>query len=254
MFNSCKYVKISMKGVDKLNFYCNPNKNVEVTIRSNTFLRHAIKTHFVQPNESYLDIMKTYVEPISQEGDIVFISEKIIALCQNRIVYKKDIKVGFFAKFLSKFVNVTPAGESVGNPYKMQLAINQAGLFRILVAAGAGAIGKVFKKKGLFYIVAGNGINGIDGFCDDAFSEYLELGILNPINCNEVCNEIHNLFKVHVVIVDANDLGVEILGCNKDIYIKHNDLIQMIKDNPAGQGNQSTPIILARLSTLNVDN
>lgn len=75
-------------------------KKVEIKVGDNTYLRHAIETHYVQLGESYVDLIKKYVEPIYEEGDIVSISEKVISLCQRRIVYKKDVKVSGLAKFL----------------------------------------------------------------------------------------------------------------------------------------------------------
>jgi len=41
---------------------------------------------------------------------------------------------------VSKFAKKTPAGFSVGNPHKMQVAINLAGLPRILLASFLGGI------------------------------------------------------------------------------------------------------------------
>lgn len=227
-------------------FIANPNKNVEIQVGERTFLRHAIRTHFVSENENYIEIVKQYVSPIYEEGDIVSISEKIIAMCQNRVLDKKDIKLGFWAKFLSRFVNVTPAGESVGNPYKMQIAINNAGLLRILFAAVCAAIGKLFGIRGVFYKIAGNGVSGIDGFCRDAFDYYMDKGILNPDKPNDVCDEIKEKLGIDCMIVDANDLGVEILGKSSSIGYTEEELKGMIKDNPAGQANQQTPMILIR--------
>jgi F420-0:gamma-glutamyl ligase len=227
-------------------FKANPNKNVLIDVQGKSFARNAIKTHFVKPKEDYIEIIKQYGSPIYQKGDILSISEKIIALCQDRIVYKSNIKLSFWAKFLSKFVKITPAGEAVGNPYKMQLAIESAGLIRILFAAACAAVTKLFGIKGVFYKIAGNGIAGIDGFCDDAFEDYLEMGIFNPENPDGVCEEIKENLGVECMIVDANDLNVEILGKSSEIQYDVENLKAMIKDNPSGQANQQTPLILIR--------
>lgn len=227
-------------------FYANPNKKVEIVVGDKVYLRHAVKTHFVKPNESYIDIVKQYVTPIYNPGDIISISEKIIAMCQNRIIYKNNIKLSFWAKFLSKFVNVTPAGEAVGNPYKMQLAIESSGLLRILFAAACAAVTRPFGIKGVFYKIAGNGVSGIDGFCTDAFECYNEMGILNPSDPDKVCNEIRDKLGIECIIVDANDLNIEVLGRSNGISHDEEYLKAMIKDNPAGQGGQQTPITLIR--------
>jgi F420-0:gamma-glutamyl ligase len=227
-------------------FKANPNKNVLIDLQGKSFARNAIRTHFVKPKDDYIEIIKQYALPAYRKGDILSISEKMISLCQNRIVYKSNIKLGFWAKFLSKFVKITPAGEAVGNPYKMQLAIQSAGLLRILFAAACAAVTKLFGIKGVFYKIAGNGVSGIDGFCDDAFEDYLEMGIYNPENPDGVCEEIKEKLGVECMIVDANDLNVEILGKSSGVQYQVDTLKAIIKDNPAGQANQQTPLILIR--------
>lgn len=229
-----------------MEFVANEKKSIEIEVNNEVFLRHAVKTHYIKANESYIDIIEKYVVPIYQKGDFISISEKIIALCQNRIIYKKDLKLSFWAKFLSKFVNQTPAGEAVGNPYKMQIAINICGLPKVLYAAICAGIGKIFKKKGIFYDIVGDEVSGLDGFCADAFEDYLEMAILIPKEPEKVCNEIYSKLGVSCMIVDANDLNVEIYAKSDDIKYDKETLCKIIKDNPAGQANQTTPIILIR--------
>lgn len=64
-------------------------KNVEIEVNGEKFLRHAVQTHYIKLGESYIDIIEKYVKPIYEEDDIISISEKIISLCQKRVVYKK---------------------------------------------------------------------------------------------------------------------------------------------------------------------
>ena len=47
-------------------------------------------------------------------------------------------------------------------------------------------------------------------------------------------------------IVDANDLGQEILGKSSDIELTDEELKELIKDNPSGKGKELTHIILIR--------
>lgn len=224
----------------------NKNKEIERRVGEKIYQRYAIRTHYITVGENYIDIIKNYVVPVYQEGDILSISEKIIALCQKRVLYKKDIKLSFIAKFLSKFVHVTPAGEAVGNPYKMQIAILLSGKLKVIYAAILAGIGKIFKKKGIFYDILGEEVKGIDGFCNDAYDDYLEMGILIPQNSTNVCDEIYEKLGIKAMIVDANDLEVDILGKAESITEDFATLSQIIKDNPAGQANQQTPLILIR--------
>lgn len=218
----------------------------DILVNGKKYNREIIKTHFVTPNESYVALVEIYVLPKYESGDILIMSEKIISICQNNIIYKKDMHLSFWAKTLSKFVHVTPAGEAVGNPYKMQYAIDTAGLPRILFAAGCGAIGKLLHKKGWFYVVAGQNIAGIDGFTAEAFDEYGEMGIPLPKEPEKVCQEIEDCTDIPCVLVDANYLGVEILAKSKGVKKENTFLRDVIKDNPAGQGNECTPFILVK--------
>jgi hypothetical protein len=222
----------------------NDNKKLNIEVNKKIYSRIPIKTHFVKVHENLDDIIQQYVKPKIQKDDIVFISQKVLALCLGNIVYKKDLKLSKFAKFLSKFAQQTSAGPAVGDPYKMQIAINSAGLPRILFAAFCAAIGKIFKIKGVFYRVAGNQINQIDGFCDDAFEDYMDMGILGFKNCDSMCEEIKNKHDFSCAVVDVNDIGGNLLGATSDIDKKL--VIEILKDNPLGQGSQSTPIGVIR--------
>ena len=229
-----------------MEFFANEGKNVEIEVNGKIYLRHAIKTRFVQQGESYIDVFKEYVSPIYQEGDIVSSSEKIIALCQNRVVKREDVKIGFWAKFLSKFASKTEAGVGVGETIKMQYAINKVGLLKVLWASFASAVTKLFGKRGVFYKIVGQDVSGLDGFYDHIWSEYRDIGIENPENPNKVCNEIKEALGISCMIVDANDLGQELLGTSNDLTDRKEELLAMIKDNPAGQGREQTPIVLIR--------
>lgn len=210
--------------------------------------RLAIKTHFVNRGESYIDLISRYVTPIYSQDDILFISEKVVSLCQNNVVEKKNVKLGFWAKFLSKFASVSSRGSGMDEPYRLQLAINVAGLPRILLACFCSAITKLLGKRGVFYTVAGNGIREMDGFERvTAFDLYREIAILAPLQPNEVCNEIYEKCNVNAVIVDVNDVGVNILGCSDNLKnFKTAELVSFIKDNPAGQDDELTPFVLVR--------
>ncbi len=230
-----------------MEFFANEGKNVEITVNGTTYMRHAIKTHFVKQGESYIDIFKKYVSPIYEEGDIVSSSEKIIALCQGRVVRRDELKVGCWAKILSKFASHPgDAGIGVGEAIKMQYAIKKAGLLKVLWASFAGGVCKLFGKKGVFYEIVGQDVAGLDGFYGKVWEEYGDIGIENPKNPSGVCDEVKEKLGISLMIVDANDLGQEVLGYSSDINLSEEELHGLISDNPCGQGQQQTPIILIR--------
>lgn len=233
-----------------MKFISNEGKNVEIEVDKTIYLRHAVKTRFIKPGEDYIEIFKEYVNPIYEEGDIISISEKIIALCQNRIIRRSDMKIGFWAKFLSKFASENKGGCGVRESIKMQYAINKAGLPKVLWAGIASAFTKLIGIKGVFYKITGQEVSGLDGFYDGVWDEYRDIGIELPSNSTQVCNEIKKKLGISCMIVDANDFGREILGKSNDIHLSEHELKEIIRDNPAGQGKQLTPIILVRKKTI----
>ena len=98
----------------------------------------------------------------------------------------------------------------------------------------------------MFYKIVGEEVSGLDGFYGDVWEEYTDIGIEIPANSNRVCNEILKKLGISTMIVDANDFGREILGKSKDISLSNNELKEIIRDNPAGQEREQTPLILIR--------
>ncbi|MCL2545855.1 MAG: F420-0--gamma-glutamyl ligase [Oscillospiraceae bacterium] len=212
-----------------------------------TYQRLAVQTHFVERGESYIELVEHYIAPLLQDGDMLSISEKIISMCQNNVVERKDIKIGFWAKLLARFASSNKHGPGVSEPPKMQLAIDLAGLPRILWATICSAAGKLFGKRGLFYKIAGHGIDGIDGLYPQSdFAAYREMALLNPREPDKVCAEVEAILGVPVMLVDANDLTVTIFGKSPSMALSDADLCAIIKDNPAGQNDELTPLILIR--------
>ncbi len=229
-----------------MDLQANEKKQIEIEVDGKIYCRYAIKTHFVQTGEDYIELYKKYILPIYEEGDIVSSSEKIIALCQQRIVKRENMKVGFWANFLSKFASHPDTGIGVGEAIKMQFAIDMVGLPKVLWASFASAVTKLFGKRGVFYEIVGQEVAGLDGFYDHVWTEYRDIGILLPENPTAVCNEVKEKLGISTMIVDANDFGQELLGKSDDIIYTDDQLCAMIKDNPAGQGKELTPFILIR--------
>lgn len=230
-----------------MEFVSNEGKNIQIEVEGEIYLRHAIKTKFITIEDNYLEVMKKYVSEIYQDGDIISISEKIISICQNRIVKREDIKIGICAKFLSKFAcQKNRGGYGVGMPINMQYAINKVGALKVIFASIIAGITKLFGIKGMFYKIVGLEVSGLDGFYDGAWDEYRDIGIEIPKEPSKVCNEIKNKLGISCMIVDSNDFGQVILGKSNDINKDDSFLQKLISDNPAGQGKQRTPIVLIR--------
>lgn len=217
-------------------------------VGENRYERYAIKTHFIERGEDYIGLIAKYVAPLYEAGDILMISEKVVAMCQGHTVEKEDVHLSIWAKFLSKFATKTPSGIGMDEPYKLQLAIDMKGLPLVLWATFCSAIGKLIGRRGLFYKILGQDVAGIDGFYEhSAFTRYHNLAVLNPREPEKVCMEIEKKLGIQCMIVDANDIDVTILGCSKILEEKSPSLLAaMIQDNPAGQDDECTPFVLIR--------
>lgn len=230
-----------------MDFYANEGKNVVIEAGGRRYARHAVATHFVQVGESYVELIRKYVLPLYQPGDIVSSSEKVIALCQGRVVTEDEVKPGFWARLLSRFVHQTEAGPGMGLPVKMQFAINVCGLGKVLWAAVCAAIDKLRGVRGTFYKMLGAEVSGLDGFYGHEIPEYEHMGVRIPSNPDRVCDEIYEQTGVVMMIVDANDLNVELLGRGEQLKDRtEEELLDLIRDNPAGQDRQLTPFVLIR--------
>ena len=230
-----------------MEFTANDKKTVSIETSTGVYDRCAIRTHFIEIGEDYNELVERYVKPLWKEGDLLAISEKIVSLCQRNVVYRKDMKVSWLAKFLSRFATQhNSAGIGVGDVYKMQFAIDRCGALKVLWAAICAGFGKLFGKKGVFYDMVGDEVRGLDGFYPDVFPVYGEFGIPLPKNPNGACNEIREKTGVSTMIIDANDFTRDILGKSDDVTLTDEQLCEIIRDNPAGQDDQCTPFILIR--------
>ncbi len=224
----------------------NEGKNLNIECDDgHRYARFPIKTHVVTKGDDIVAVVKNYATPYLQENDILFISERIVAISQGRAFPIKDIKPSPLAKFLVKFVHKSPYGIGLGSPWTMELAIKEAGALRIIIGALAAAVTKPFGMRGVFYKVVGKNINAIDGPCDYTLPPYNEYAKLGPAEPEKVAGKLKSEINHDVVIIDANDLGVAVLGkSNKDI----SDLFckNVFKDNPLGQSTEQTPLCIVR--------
>ncbi len=211
--------------------------------------RYAVHTHFIGRGEDLCAIIEKYVKPLIKPGDILATGEKVVSMCQDNTVEKDKVKLGLLAKTLSKFAKPnSDAGIGMGEPYKLQLAINMKGAPRVLFAAFCGGVGKLFGKRGVFYEIVGQDVAGIDGFYDhSAFDTYHNLAVLNPKDPDKVCAEIKEKTGIDAMIIDANDIAVEILGKSEGLKAYSDKfLADSVRDNPAGQDDELTPFIIIR--------
>lgn len=205
--------------------------------------RIPIRTHIITEKDDIVSVVKKYIENIAEPGDIVAIAESVVAITQGRAYLPKDVKVGMLARFLCRFPQ---RHGSLTSPQSMQLAINESGCMRILLAAGIGAIGKLFKKRGWFFKVAGKQVALIDDVAG-TMPPYHRHIVLGPKDPNKVCDAIKKATGIDAIIVDANDIGcADIVGFSSGIGMSIQELVNIFRENPAGNSDQQTPIVLLK--------
>ena len=183
----------------------------------------------------------------------LFISEKIVAITQGRSYFIWDINVGRPARVLSRYVTRTPAGIGLGSPFTMQLAIQEAGLARVLYASAGGAVGKLIGRKGMFYELVGNSISAIDGPTEYSAYPSNVSAKLAPKDPDAVAARLSAAIRARVpepyrstfagtIVMDANDIGRNVLGA--DVPGDRSRFEEMFADNPLGQAGEQTPLAI----------
>ena len=225
----------------------NAGKALTVDLEGTTFARIPIKTRVVMPGDDLDAFIREYATDVVAPGDILFVTEKIVAITQGRSFPIDSIKPRKLAFFLSKYVVKTPYGIGLGMPETMEMAIRECGTLRILFAAAVAAVTKAFGRKGDFYRIAGDKARAIDGPTSGTIPPYNKAVVLGPDRPREVAQRLKALLggKTEVAVVDINDIGGNILGSTLD-KAGERRLVTILKDNPLGQGHQSTPLGVVR--------
>lgn len=203
-----------------------------------------IKTHVISAKDNIVDVVEKYAGQLLKKGDIVVISERVVAITQGRMILIKDIKPGLWAKLFVKFVYKPSWGIGIGSPYTMQVAIDEAGLPRILAAAAVSALTKPFGIRGMFYRVVGHQINAIDGPTIYTLPPGNEAATLGPKDPDKVSEQIKQKLNCEVAIIDANDIGQRIEGSTKNC--DRGLVLEAFKTNPLGQSREQTPMAIVR--------
>lgn len=223
----------------------NREKSQFITIYGQSFERIPIKTHILSPQDDMADIIRTYALPQMKKGDILTISESPMAITQGRAIPVSEIKISLLAKVLSRFVAKVPYGIGLRAPSSMQCAIEETGVIRIIFAAAIGAAGKVLRRKGDFYRVAGMQAALVDAATTSPIPPYSETVIKGPKEPLQTAINLSEAVGYPVAIMDINDIGGSwMIGSGAGISKHFIELV--MKDNPQGQGDELTPLCIVR--------
>ncbi len=223
----------------------NEGKALEVTVDGTAYARIPLRTQVVMPGDDLDALVAEYTTGHVQPGDLLFVTEKIVAITQGRSYTLDEIQPRPLARFLSKYVTRTPYGIGLGMPETMEMALRECGTPRIVFAAAVSAVTKLFGRRGDFYRIAGDKARAIDGPTSGTIPPYNKAVVLGPDDPDGVARRLKALVGADVAVVDINDIGGNILGSTLDAQAEAR-LVRILGDNPLGQGHQSTPLGIIR--------
>ncbi|MEV7797831.1 coenzyme F420-0:L-glutamate ligase [Microbacterium foliorum] len=225
----------------------NEGKALEASVDGKSYARIPLRTRVVMPNDDLDSVVMEYAKDAVQPGDLLFVTEKIVAITQGRSYRLDEISPRPLARFLSRYVVRTSYGIGLGMPETMEMALRECGTLRILFAAGVSVITKAFGRRGDFYRIAGDKARAIDGPTKNTIPPYNQAVVLGPKDPRGVAERLKKMLggNLEVAVVDINDIGGNILGSTLD-KAGERRLVEILGDNPLGQATQSTPMGIVR--------
>ena len=208
---------------------------------NNTYNAFAIKTDLLGCFDKPVDTVINYCKGIIEKDDILTIGESPLAIMQSRYLSPHNLEYGFFSKALCYFFHPT---SSLATACGMQLLINKIGLTRITFSLIVGFLFKLIGINGIFYRLTGSESSLIDDI-SGTVSPYDKSIVLGPLNTDLFCEEVSKSLDIDVAVVDVNDLGGVKVLASSNASLKR-ILKNTLKVNPAGNGDEKTPIVLIR--------
>ncbi len=201
--------------------------------------RLPVRTHIITEHDDIVDVVKKYTGEIACPGDIIAVAESVVAISQGRAIRPETVRPGLIARFLCHF----PGKEgSLAAPPSMQAAMREVGTLRFLLGVAAAGLGRLVGRRGDFYRVAGRHLALIDDFAGTMWP-YDRHIVLGPKDPQKVVERIKEATGAEAVITDVNDLGkVDILAATEGV--EQEALVRYLKDNPHGNDDQQTPIVV----------
>lgn len=223
----------------------NEGRALHATIDGIVYARLPVRTHLVTVADADpAAVVSHYVAPLPEGTRLVAVSERMVAITQGRSYPMTEIRPGRLARLLVRYVTRPGYGIGLGTPQTMQLAIDEVGAPRILLAAAVSAVTKPFGVHGLFYRIAGRQASAIDGPTAYTIPPYNESATLGPRDPDGAARAIAAAVGVPVAVIDANDAGCVVLGGSPGLDRRL--VVRLFADNPLGQAGEQTPVCVVR--------
>jgi hypothetical protein len=203
-----------------------------------------LKTELLSPGDDILEVARRALERAGitpEPNDILAICESPLAITQGRIVDIDQVHPGLAARVMCRFFDID---SSLSTPYAVQVAMDEVGTLRFVLAFLLAAPGRLIGRHGDFYRLAGRQAAWIDDI-PGTMPPYTQHIVLGPADPDAVTRTVARELGCGAAVVDANDLGkVEILASSGSI--DRELLIQAMLPNPQGNDDEQTPLVLVR--------
>lgn len=208
--------------------------------------RALISTPWLGPDDDLATVLQSGVEEIHRPDDTVFVSEKVAVLLTGHAVPADTVQVGRLARWVAAGVRPVGSSRGLSVPEKLQYVLDHTGTTRVLMAALSTAVTRPFGKHGTFYEVAGTLARDLDGMRPPY--EGLLLPPLDAAEAMHLSEQLEARIGAGVAIVDINDRGGSVRAASSRA-LPPDVIYEVLRDNPLGQRDQSTPLGLIRAHT-----
>ena len=200
-----------------------------------------VHTKILTNKDNIVDAILEYAGKDITSRDIVCTAESVLAITQNRYVRPEELNVCWQARLMNRFV---PGAGSMASIYGMQAAMEEEGKWNMLYSFIVGAVSKIMGKPGVFSARCRQAslIDDVTG----TMPPFDKCIVYGPANADRVCEDIKNATGAYgAVVADVNDLKrAAVLG--KSSGIDPQRIAQILIDNPFGNDNQKTPIVIIK--------
>lgn len=222
----------------------NPGRSLYATLGGAVYARFPVRTHLVTGDDDAAEVVHRYAAPLDADVALLAVSERMVAITQGRSYPMSSIRPGRLARFLVRFVTRPGYGIGLGTAETMQLAIDEIGAPRILLAAAVSGLTKPLGIHGLFYRIAGRQAAAIDGPTAYTIAPYNQAATLGPRDPAGAARRIAAAIGAPVAVIDANDAGCNVLGVSHGLDRRW--VARLFADNPLGQAAEQTPVCVVR--------
>lgn len=222
----------------------NEDRALHASLSGSVYARHPVRTHLVTATDDAAEVVTRYAGELGTDARLVAVSERMVAITQGRSYPITEIRPGRLARRLERYVTRPGYGIGLGSAETMQLAIDEVGAPRILLAAAASAVTRPFGVHGVFYRVAGPQAKAIDGPTSYTIPPYNQAATLGPRDPDGAARTISAALGAPVAVIDANDAGCAVLGASPGVDRRFVE--RLFADNPLGQAREQTPICVVR--------